>query len=150
MVPSSRANTAALPSSTIVVSKVAHIRKVPFHYLCLFLFFFSCVIVWLIDNYRKWEVVFEKKEQQSDGGIYDEIIRTCRFCISEKFEESCLKGKRFFEKSRVAFVGPESSGLALDSKLLENPYGASASGAVLIQRGEVFVFARAFSFGGHY
>src|SRR5205807_10191027 len=82
--------------------------------------------------------------------VDDEIIETCRFCISEKFEESCLKGKRFFEKSRVTVVGPESSGLALDSKLLENPYGASASRAVLIQRGEVFVFARAFSFGGHY
>jgi len=91
-----------------------------------------------------------RKDQRSDDRIDDEIIQTCRFCIGEKFEESCLKGKRFFEKSRVPFVGRESSGLVLNSKLLENPYGASASRAVLIQRGEVFVFARAFSFGGHY
>ena len=143
MVPSSRANTAALPSSTIVVSKVAHFRKGPFQAFSLFR-------VLLIHTCRDGEVVCAQKDQRSDGGIDDEIIQACRFCISEKFEESCLKGKRFFEKSRVAFVGPESSGLALDSKLLENPYGASASRAVLIQRGEVFVFARAFSFGGHY
>src|SRR5438876_5978705 len=119
MVPSSRANTAALPSPTIVVSKVAHLRKGPFQAFSLFR-------VLLIHTSRDGEVVCAQKDRRLDGRIDDEIIQTCRFCISEKFEESCPKGKGFFEKSNRPFIGPESSGLVLNSKLLENPYGASA------------------------
>src|SRR6266516_2739411 len=58
--------------------------------------------------------------------------------------------KRFFRLSSFLVDREYVRLVRVEARRLEDSYGASASGAVLIQCGEVFVFPCTFAFSGHY
>src|SRR3989441_11564357 len=98
MVPSSRASTAALPSSTIVVSKVAHIRKGPFQAFSLFRVFANqpCAD----GKLSVWRRVSNRM-----AGLTTKSYIWSHRCLNKKFAESHVKSKRFFEENLTVQTG---------------------------------------------
>src|SRR2546427_860981 len=102
MVPSSRASTAALPSSTIVVSKVAHIRKGPFQAFSLFRVFGNQTCA--DGKLSVWRRVSNRM-----AGLTTKSYIWSHRCLNEKFAESHAKRKRFFEENLTVQTGGAES-----------------------------------------